>query len=327
MPAAGPGNSPSSGGGAAQPASVAAANSASRRSAGLADDIPRRLGRVLSRGRGGLIRLAGWRVARHSRLRLLTPEPDAAGQALRIRHDRNIRRQSKGDVLGIAAAEIEVIEADDDAQDLDHLGNPLAPVFFALFLAGRIADVFVVGLVAADRVVGEFQMRNDLAVAEDRGTGAGAERQNHLHTAALDRAKALHICIVEHAHRLAPMPGELRLQVETSQYLVAEIRGGQHPPVAHIAWKADRHPLEAAERRDRLVDGADQRLGSDRLGWGRHPLPVADNASVRVEQGGLDPAAADIDRERARLIHVLHSLAEWTIQDNAHTGLLSSPIE
>ena len=108
------------------------------------------------------------------------------------------------------------------------------------------------------------------------------------------------------------MPGELRLQVETSQYLAAKIRGGQHPPVAHIAGKADRYPLEATERRDRLVDGADQCFGRDRLGWGRHPLRVADHASVGVEQGRFDPAAADIDRERARLVHVLRSLPEWT---------------
>jgi hypothetical protein len=43
MPAAGPGNSPSSGGAAAQPPSANAANNASRRSAGHPDDIPRRI--------------------------------------------------------------------------------------------------------------------------------------------------------------------------------------------------------------------------------------------------------------------------------------------
>ena len=194
------------------------------------------------------------------------PKPYTASQTVGIGDDRDVRRQRKGYVLGIPAAEIEVIEPHDDAEDVDHLGDPFAPGLFALFLAGGVADVFVVGLAPADRVMGELQMRHDLAVAEDRRAGACAQRQDHFHAVAFDRPKALHIGIVEHAHRLAPMPGKLRLQVEPRQYLAAEIGGGQHAPVADIAGKADRHSLKAAQRRYSLVDGLDERFGSDRLG-------------------------------------------------------------
>src|SRR5207245_2798550 len=55
------------------------------------------------------------------RSRGLVPQANAAGQAIGVRDDRDIRRQRKGDVLGIPPAEVEVVEPDDLAQDIDHL--------------------------------------------------------------------------------------------------------------------------------------------------------------------------------------------------------------
>ena len=146
-------------------------------------------------------------------------------------------------------------------------------------------------------------MRHDLAVAKQRRPGAGPQGQHHLQSLALDRAETLDIGIVEHPDRLAQMLGEHRLQVETCQRLGAEIGRGNDPSVADITGKADRDPLEGAERRGSLVDGADEILGGDRLGRRRHPLPLADHAAGVVEQCGLDPGPADIDRERAGFVH------------------------
>src|SRR5262249_55747979 len=175
---AGPGGSGSSAG-TAQPARNTAANSASHRSPGPPDHIPRWLVPLLRRCRGGLIRRAGRRLDRCGRSQGRAPEPDSAGQPVRIWNDRDVRRQWKGDVLGVAAAEVEVVEAHNLAQDVDDLRDPLVPGFCALLLAGGIADVFIVGFLTADRVVGEFEMRDHLAVAEDGRAGSGAEGQYH----------------------------------------------------------------------------------------------------------------------------------------------------
>src|SRR6202035_643112 len=71
--------------------------------------------------------------------------------------------------------------------------------------------------------VSELEMRHDLAVAENRRAGAGAERQDHFYSAALDCAKALHVGIVEHAHGLPPMLGKCGLQVEPRQHLATRL--------------------------------------------------------------------------------------------------------
>src|SRR5438270_3258978 len=150
-----------------------------------------RTGYVLDLGFGGVTWLAGWRINLWSRPDVVVPQPETAGQPVGVRHSRHIMRQRKGDLLGVAAADIEVVETHDLPEDLDHFRDPFIPNLLALFLPGRIADVFVIGLVSAHRVVRELEMRHDLAVAEDRGAGAGAERQHHLHPVPLDRAKSL----------------------------------------------------------------------------------------------------------------------------------------
>src|SRR5271155_2608704 len=180
-PRAGPGGS-SSGGGAGQPARARTASKARRRITGLPDHVPLGVGGVLSRGLGGrTIGLAVLTFARRGRFSTLAPQLDAAGQPVGVRDDRDIRGQRKGDVLGVAAAEIEMVETDDLTENLDYLGDPLVPGFLPLLLAGGVADVFVVGLVPAHRVMGELEMEHDLAIAKERGAGAGAERQYHFH--------------------------------------------------------------------------------------------------------------------------------------------------
>src|SRR6266436_1916540 len=94
------------------------------------------------------------------------PQADAAGQAVGVRDDRDIRRQRESDIFSVAATEIEVVEADDLAEDLDHLLDPLVPGFLAFFLMGGIADILVIGLVAADRMMRELEMRHQFAVAK-----------------------------------------------------------------------------------------------------------------------------------------------------------------
>ena len=159
---------------------------------------------------------------------------------------------------------------------------------FLPFFERRVADVFVVGLVAVHRVMRQLEVRHDLPVVKDRRAGAGAEGQHHLDALALDRAKALHIGIVHHAHRLLPALGERGLQIETGPQIGAEIGRGQHPPVAHGAGEADRNAVEGAERGCRRIDRCGQRLGRDGRCRGRHADRLPDHPTVAVEQGELD---------------------------------------
>ena len=177
-----------------------------------------------------------------------------------------------------------MIEIDHEAQDVDDPRDPLVPLLPAGFLERRPADVFVIGLVAAHRVMGELQMRHDLPVVEDRGAGPGAEGQHHFDAFALDRAKALHIGVVHHPHRLAPALGERGLQIEAGPQLGPQIGRGQHAPVAHRAGKPDRDPVETAEPGRRGIERGGERLGGDRRGRGRQAHPLADHLSGAVEQ-------------------------------------------
>src|SRR6267143_4263461 len=158
----------------------------------------------LDRGFGRLTRLDGCRVDGRLRIAILAPQLDTAGQPVGVRHYRNIRLQRKGDVLGVAAADIEVIETDDLPKDLDHFRHSLIPSLLALLLPSGVPDIFVVGLAPAHRVMPALEMRHDLAVAEERGAGAGAERQHHFQPVPLDRAKTLNVGVVEDTYRLSP---------------------------------------------------------------------------------------------------------------------------
>ena len=212
-------------------------------------------------------------------------------------------RQFLAQIAGVAPADIEMVEAHDLAQDVDDLGDALVPRLFALLPASGVADVFVIGLSAADRMVGEFEMRHDFAVAKDCRAGPGPEGQDHLDAVALDRAKSLDIGVVQNPDWLAPMVAQRLLQVEAGQGFGPEIGCRQQPSVAHIAGETNRDAVERAERCCDVVDRLDQGIRSDRFGRGRHALPLADHGAGRVEQRGLDAGAADIDRKRASLVH------------------------
>ncbi len=57
------------------------------------------------------------------------------------------------------------------------------PALVARLHARLVADVLVVGLLFRDRMMGEFEMRHQFAVAKERGTRAGAERQHEFDAA------------------------------------------------------------------------------------------------------------------------------------------------
>ena len=149
----------------------------------------------------------------------------------------------------------------------------------------------------------QFEMRHDPAVLENRGAGAGAQGQHHLDPFAPDRAEALDVGIVHNPHRLMPLLGQRGLQIEPGPYLGSEMRRCQYPPVAYRAGEADRDPVERAERRGGGLDRGGEHFGRDRRHRGRHADALTDHPTLRIEQGELDPGAADIDGQSARTSH------------------------
>jgi len=168
------------------------------------------------------------------------------------------------------------------------------------------ADIIVIGLLVADRVVRQFEMRDRPAVGEDRGAAAGAERHDHLDADPPDRAETLHIGVVHDPHRLAPAPAQLGLQIVSGPRFGPEMRRRQDAPVPHHAGKADRGALELSQRRGRLVDHVGHQLRGGRHRRGRYARRLADHLARAVEQGELDPAAADIDGKGAAFLRSLH---------------------
>ncbi len=194
-------------------------------------------------------------IAATARRTLGSPQRDTAEQAVHIRYQAYIGRQLELDRLGVAAADVEMIEIDHRPQDVDDPRHPLVPLLLADLFQSGTADILVIGQVALDRVMRELQMRHDPAVVEKRSAGAGAEGQHEFDALALDRAEALHVGIVHDAHRLAPALGKLVLQIEAGEHLGTEIGRRQYPAFAHRTGKADRCPIKFAEHSDRFVDG------------------------------------------------------------------------
>ena len=65
--------------------------------------------------------------------RYRAPQFDAARQPVGVGYDRHVVRQSEIQILGIAAADIEMVEADNDAQYVDYFGDALVPRLLAFF--------------------------------------------------------------------------------------------------------------------------------------------------------------------------------------------------
>src|SRR5207248_9864714 len=125
-------------------ACAVSARSAARREHSRAGLFRLRLG-YLARWRFGSLRSGGTgAVAARSPLLLGPPQRDAAGQAVAVRPDRHIGRQLEIDRLGVAAADVEVIEIDHRAQHIEHVLHALVPALLALLLERDAADVLIV---------------------------------------------------------------------------------------------------------------------------------------------------------------------------------------
>src|SRR5579859_8236908 len=103
------------------------------------------------------------------------PEFCAAFYPVEIGEDMNVGVGGDVEFADTAAADIEAIVIEYDFEDLQDLCHPLIPFFLSFFLEGFCADVDVVVAALADGVMGEFEVRKQVAIDEDGGAEAGAE--------------------------------------------------------------------------------------------------------------------------------------------------------
>ena len=148
-------------------------------------------------------------------------------------------------------------------------------------------------------MLAQLEMRRGPAILEQREAHPGTQRDDAFQAAAGDDAEALHRRIVLHAGRRAQLLGERVGEREAVPGLGLEVGRGEHAPVAHHAGEADRYAVERAERADQVRPARRRpRRGGrmrrvDALGAGGH-------AAGRRQHPGLQPRAADVDRERQR---------------------------
>src|SRR5262249_5359378 len=126
----------------------------------------------------------GSRITYHSSL--LNPKPGAAPYAIIIRDDLNIRLELELDVLGVPAADVQLVEMGQPSQRFDRLLDALVPFLLAHFSHRLVSELLVIGLVFAKREMGDFQVRRKLTVHEQRRAEACPKRNDHLNPFAFD---------------------------------------------------------------------------------------------------------------------------------------------
>src|SRR5258708_39641916 len=92
--------------------------------------------------------------------------------------------------------------------------EPLAPAPLADDLERVLAELLLVRLALAERVVAELEVGDEHAVEKEARADSGAERDGELDPLPLDRAVALHVGVVGDVDRLRDSARERAAQVE-----------------------------------------------------------------------------------------------------------------
>src|SRR6185437_2864303 len=96
----------------------------------------------------------------------------------------------------ITAADIKHIEAGQRCDAADRSVHPTAPPLASRVPPRRIAEVLVIGLAAAHRVLAQLEMRAWTAVFEQREPHTGTECDDAFHVVPGNHTKSLHRRIV-----------------------------------------------------------------------------------------------------------------------------------
>jgi hypothetical protein len=164
-----------------------------------------------------------------------------------IRCDSDVPRWID-DFIPVAAAEIQYIIVKERIEDLDRLADAVAPFLRTLAPQGLAPDIIVIGLVVVDRMLRQFEMRHQHAIAEYRSASAGAERQHDLQSSPLDDSEALDLGVVVQTNRLAETLGQGGGQWEIAPWAVTEMRRREGSPIADHARKSHGNSIESGQR-------------------------------------------------------------------------------
>ena len=178
----------------------------------------------------------------------------------------------------------------------DRFPNPPVPFLSAMSEAGIVAEVFVVGLAPAERMMGELEVRCGPSFCKDGAAHSRAEGQHDLDATTSDDAEALHLGVVEQTSRLSKETRDLRFQRKITPGRRSQIRRSEDLASPDHARKSDGDALESRQRDDQFADELQQKLWRTRM-RGLHANPVRQHATGTVEYRRLDSGSADIDPE------------------------------
>jgi hypothetical protein len=235
--------------------------------------------------------------------RALLPQPEAALEGVAVGAAADFSRQFV-DLVGVAAAEHDVIGLQRGEQALEHVIDLALPFFPAEALERGGADALLEGLAMAVRQMRQLH-RLQHAVGDHRRTEAGAESEEQ-HLAALIAADRLHQRVVDDPGR----PAERLLEIEAAPAGTEIVRLRNRPVVGDRPGIADRDELVGPVARQRLDLAHHLSRGEIRPGLERAPCAI-----LRCHH--LDARAADVDRQDHRPRRTLFRLLRHRYQPRA----------
>ena len=163
----------------------------------------------------------------------------------------------------VAATDVKMVEEEQCVEARDGLSHPMIPVLVAGLLASQLAELLVVGLVFSERVVGQLDMGQQVAVHEEGGPESGAQGNDEFESFSDDDRQSLHVGVVGHPSRHLEAGGQGRGQIEVGPRLGQvmidrraralfghEMRHAQHMAPTHHPGKSTRRPIGLWERFD-----------------------------------------------------------------------------
>src|SRR5580704_9020521 len=121
---------------------------------------------------------------------LEVPEAGAPFYTVLVCKSVDIFIQVDGQVRDSPTPDVKPVVIEYDLEDADHPGHAPVPFFLSFFFHGLVADVLVIVFVLADGMVGQLQMRQQVAVDQEGGPDTGAQRDSQLETFAAYDAEA-----------------------------------------------------------------------------------------------------------------------------------------
>src|SRR5260370_19721808 len=124
---------------------------------------------------------------------------------------------------------------------------------------GIVAEIFVVGLAPAERMMGELEMRRGPSLGKDGAAHSRAEGQHDLDSTTSDDPEALHLGVVEQTSWLSKETRDLRFQRKITPGRRSQIRRSEDPASPDHARKSDGDPLESRQGGHQLAHELQQK--------------------------------------------------------------------